>query len=302
MANNKLTVYVSESGGPGALCAIKSFRLLEAIYPKLTVEIISSDCDNFAVGKSLSDKFYTCPMASKDKNEYVKFLYETFKKEKVDLIIPTGEYDVKLFSINKDVWPETKIFVSPTKSIDICQDKFLFYETLYKKFNMPLTVRGDLFQKPNRSAGSRNTKKIENNDDYIIQENLPGTEYTVDVFCDQFSQSMGTVVRERVVVKSGISTQSKVCNDSKENLVNISEKLCEHLKLVGPVCIQFKQDKYGEDKLVEVNPRLGGGSIVSTLSGVNFADLYYQLYKGLTPKYKEPDNIFVSRYLEEVVF
>ena len=292
-----LTIYLSESGGAAAICAIKSFRKLKDI----NFRIVTSDADKFAAGRNLSDVFYTAPMASKDPVGYTDWLNNLIKKESIDLILPTGEHDLRLLSSNKNNWSNTKIYVSSEQSINICQDKGLFYKELKDLFQLPITLEGDLFQKPKRSAGSRNIKLIPNDDKYIIQENLPGKEYTVDVFCNENSDSMGTVVRERVVIKSGISTQNRVCNTTKSNLVKESERLCKHLKLIGPVCIQYKQDVNGVDKLLEVNPRLGGSSIVSTLADINFAELYYNLYKGITVEYKTPKNIYVSRYWEETV-
>lgn len=296
-----LNVYLSESGGASAICAIKSFKQIESKY-SIKIRIVSSDGGYYASGRGLSDKFYVCPMASKEPELYSSWLDKVIEDEEIDIILPTGEHDLKIISKNKNNWKNTKTFVSPEDSVLLCQDKALFYKKFKDVFNLPVTIEGDLFQKPKRSAGSRNIKFIPNDSNYIIQENLPGKEYTVDVFCDENSKSMGTVVRERVVIKSGISTQSRVCNSEKQNLVKQSEMVCEHLKLVGPICIQYKQDTNGVDKILEINPRLGGTSIVSTLANVNFADLYYNLYLGNKPSYHVPDNIFVSRYWEEVVY
>ena len=293
----QFTIYLSESGGAAAISAIKSFRKLDQ-----NIRIITADSDNRAAGKALSDKFYQSPMASRDPAAYIIWLNDLINKENIDMILPTGEHDVRLLSLYKNTWEKTKIYVSSERSVNICQDKFDFYKELHKDFNLPVTITGDVFQKPKRSAGSRNTKHIVNSSDNIIQEYLPGKEYTVDVFCDEQSESMGTVVRERVVIKSGISTQNNIANYENPNLITTSERLCKFLKLVGPVCIQFRKDVDGNDKVMEINPRLGGTSIVSTLAGVNFAELYYQLYHGNRLSKKSPKNIYVSRYWEEVVY
>lgn len=295
------TVFLSESGGAAAICAIKSFRDFK---PKDdgSIRIITADADAYAAGRDLSDSFHVCPRASDNTVDYLKWLNDLIKEEQIDLILPTGEHDLRLLSLYKNTWENTKIYVSSEKSINICQNKALFYKELKNNFPLPLTIEGDLFQKPKRSAGSRGIKMIANDNNNIIQEYLPGKEYTVDVFCDENSKSMGTVVRERVVIKSGISTQNKVCNFEKRDLIQMSEEICNFLKLIGPVCIQFKQDSNGIEKLIEVNPRLGGSSIVSTLAGVNFAELYYRLYHGEPTRYNSPKNIHVSRYWEEVVY
>ena len=57
--------------------------------------------------------------------------------------------------------------------------------------------------KPNRGSGSRGIEVL-NLDEKVIQEYLPGTEYTVDVFCDMSSQVVNHVIRERVATKAGI--------------------------------------------------------------------------------------------------
>lgn len=291
------TVYLSESGGASAISAIKSFRKLEH-----NIRIITADSDNNAAGKALSDKFYQCPMASKDPAVYITWLNDIIRTENIDMILPTGEHDVRLLSLYRNNWEKTKIYVSSEKSINICQDKYAFYKELHNHFDLPITIIGDVFQKPRRSAGSRNTKHISNPSDSIIQEYLPGKEYTVDVFCDESSESMGTVVRERVVIKSGISTQNCIVNYENPNLVDVSEKLCKFLNLIGPVCVQFRKDVNGRDKIMEINPRLGGTSIVSTLANVNFAEMYYQLYHGNRISKRNPRNIYVSRYWEETVY
>ena len=41
----------------------------------------------------------------------------------------------------------------------------------------------------------------------------------------------------------------------------------------------MKEDKNGNLKFIEINPRFGGGSYFATLSGVNFTEIILELIK-----------------------
>jgi carbamoyl-phosphate synthase large subunit len=62
--------------------------------------------------------------------------------------------------------------------------------------------------------------------------------------------------------------------------------ICNTLKFIGPINIQFKLDSQGIPKLVEINPRLSGGFPLTVASGVNSLEILYKLIKGeqINPK------------------
>jgi carbamoyl-phosphate synthase large subunit len=69
----------------------------------------------------------------------------------------------------------------------------------------------------------------------------------------------------------------------------------------GPCVIQLKLSKSGELKIIEINPRLGGGTFFSTLAGANFPYLILEIVcnnKIILPKISE---ITILRYYEEIV-
>lgn len=80
-------------------------------------------------------------------------------------------------------------------------------------------------------------------------------------------------------------------------------KIAEHVGIRGPCCIQMKESPEGVVKLLEVNPRLGGGTIFTTLAGANFPAMILDMVMegkefSSLPKVSE---ITVIRYFEEVV-
>jgi carbamoyl-phosphate synthase large subunit len=71
--------------------------------------------------------------------------------------------------------------------------------------------------------------------------------------------------------------------------------------IIGPCCIQMKGSKDGTLKIVELNPRMGGGTIFSALAGVNFPALILDLVKEkeiVKPSFSE---VTIIRYFEEIV-
>lgn len=289
-----LTVLVTEAGGPAAIGLIKSLKSTTS-----DIKIVGTDINPLASGIHMADHGATVSHASEV--GYIDELLFLIKEHQVDLIIPTGEHDLHKLSKNRERIENLgcKIFVSDQEVVDVCQDKFKFYKHLKQtSVPLPLTFSKDMILKPKRGSGSRGIKVIKSQD-CIIQEYLSGKEYTVDVFCDMSSKMVGHVIRERVATKAGISTISKVVQN--RNISSIIETVIEHLPIKGPACIQLKEDENGNPHVIECNPRLGGGTYVSTLAGVNCADIYINMLLNKPNTKQKPKKIVVTRYFEEIV-
>lgn len=267
-----MNILVLSAGGPAAIGLIKSFKLLD-----IPTNIISCDIDPLAAGFCISDKSY---IINPIKPETIKSNWEEIlniiKKEKIDLILPTSDRNSLLISKYKNLLTKlgVKTFISSFDTINVCLDKLKFWEHLNKSFNMPSPIKA-VFEKPNTGSGSKNSHLITPQMGCSLWEYLPGNEYTVDVFCDNANNIICTSVRERVGVKAGISVKGKVIYHPY--IEKESKRLCKELNIKGPCCIQWKEDTYGTPKLIECNPRLGGGTYMTTLAGGNPAEIYLKL-------------------------
>jgi len=67
------------------------------------------------------------------------------------------------------------------------------------------------------------------------------------------------------------------------------------------LCVQMKEDKDGVPKLTEINPRFGGGSIFTTMSGINFVDVILAEKFGDSIELDDPSEITITRYWDEIV-
>jgi len=296
----KINVLIQCAGGAAAVGLIKSLRLLSS-----DINIVGCDTDKLASGLYLSDKHYIVQPVTND-NIALRWaeIKNIIKNEKINFILPCGDHDLLILSTYKNALREMGVttFVSSRQTIDICRDKYDFWKHC---INSPLSsympqLIDAVFEKPNIGSGSRGVKLIKVKKDCTLWEYLPGMEYTVDVFCDLNSNVISTSVRKRLGVKAGISVKSEIIKH--EQIEKISKLMCDNLLIKGPCCIQFKEDKNGNPKIIECNPRLGGGTFITTLAGINPAQIYIDLFKKQPVKLnQQPKPITVTRYYEEKI-
>ncbi|MDW0155496.1 MAG: ATP-grasp domain-containing protein [Nitrososphaeraceae archaeon] len=305
------TILVPGASAPAAINTIKSLKMVK--YP---VRIVSSDTNPISAGFYMSDAHELLPEI--ESKSYIPRLFEIITKHKISILMPSSGYDIYHYSKYKKKLLKLGALpvVSDVMTMEICRDKMQTYHHLSKKFDLPLTTLDSkklegfpLIAKPRYGKGSKGIVKIENPLDlryiqskqngFIFQEYLPGTEYTIDVLSDLNGEPLIAVPRIRVQTKAGISTVGKIIKD--ENISETCKSIAKYLKIKGPCCIQMKESNEGTLKLVEVNPRLGGGTIFTALAGANFPAMILDMAMGKRIKTPRISEITVVRYFEEIV-
>jgi carbamoyl-phosphate synthase large subunit len=232
--------------------------------------------------------------------------------------MPSSGYDIYQYSANKEKLLKLGALpvVSDIQTMKRCRDKMQTFNYLSKKFELPFTtldykkVKGfPLIAKPRYGKGSKGIVKIMNeselkyarfnSENLIFQEYLPGTEYTIDVLSDLECEPILAVPRIRVETRAGISTVGRIVKD--ENISETCKSIAKYLKIRGPCCIQMKESSQGVLKIVEVNPRMGGGTIFAALAGANFPAMILDMVKGKKLKIPKISEITVVRYFEEII-
>jgi carbamoyl-phosphate synthase large subunit len=243
---------------------------------------------------------------------------QLIEKEHVDIIFPTSGFDIYEYGRHKTELERSGVVVamSDVDAMTTCADKWQFYLKTRGVFPLPETSRElthwqvfPCFVKPVLGKGSRDSYRCTHREELrfhasqvqglIVQEYLPGEEYTVDVLSDLEGTPLLAVPRIRLETKEGISTKGKVIKDGE--IEGLCLEMARHLGLKGPTCMQLKRDGAGALKFLEVNPRIGGGMMFTTLAGVNIPQLLLDLIAGAditVPHWKE---VTVLRYYEEIV-
>jgi len=304
-------VLVPGASAPPAINTIKSLKMVN--YP---VKIISSDTNPISAGFYLSDAHEVLPEV--ENQSYTTRLFEIISKHNIGILMPSSGYDIYNFSRNKGNLLDrgAVAVVSDEDVMEKCRDKMETFTFLSQKFASPYTtvdpnkiIEFPLIAKPRFGKGSKGVVKIDNDDDLkyvqskndnlIFQEYLPGTEYTIDVLSDLEGEPIIAVPRIRLQTKAGISTIGKIVKD--DSISETCKSIAKYLKIIGPCCIQMKETKDGILKVVEVNPRLGGGTIFTALAGANFPSMILDMVKGKKVEPPVISEITVVRYFEEIV-
>ncbi len=305
------TILVPSASAPAGINTIKSLKMVK--YP---VKIVASDSNPISAGFFMSDAHEVLPEI--DSKLYITRLFEIVEKHKIEILMPSSGYDIYQYSENKEKLLKLGALpvVSDKKTMERCRDKMQTFSYLSKKFDLPFTtldykrtIRFPIIAKPRYGKGSKGIVKIENEkelkyvqikkDDLIFQEYLPGTEYTIDVLSDLDCEPIIAVPRIRLETKAGISTMGKIVKD--ENISDTCKSIAKYLKIRGPCCIQMKESEEGILKIVEVNPRLGGGTFFTTLAGANFPAMILDMVYGKKLKIPKISEITIVRYFEEIV-
>lgn len=305
------TVLLPGGGGTAAICALKSLRMAG-----FQGKIVSTDADPLSPGFFLADAYATLPLIS-DPQFFLRAL-EVIEREEISLILPTSGFDILVYSQHKAELERrgVTVIVSDPPALENCVDKWKFYQLTRERFPQPRTtldpqlgVEFPCFVKPVRGKGSRGialchtaedlAEQLTKQSDLLIQEYLPGEEYSIDVLSDLQGNPLVAVPRVRLATKEGISVKGRVFHDP--DIQRVCMDLARVLNLKGPSCMQMRRAATGEVKFLEVNPRMGGGTIFTTLAGVNFAQLQVELAAGNPVEIPPFRDITVLRYYEEIV-
>ena len=302
---------------------LKSFRKAAG---KIKVQscIIGTDSSVFSSALELCDRKYVVhPVKHRG---YLKQILEIVKSNKVDLLIPTVDLDLKLLADSKERFEKLGccVLISQPGVIEIAQDKRKTYRFLAKHgFNTPDTVplkkalakpriSFPCFLKPWDGHASRGNATVHNRAELkviggripncIVQDFIEGEEYTCDVFVDFDMKVRCVVPRKRIEVRSGEVSKGKVVKDSE--IMRQSAKVVESLGAgPGVITIQLIKDKKGGLNFIEINPRFGGGVPLSIKAGADFPKWILQEFAGKKPKIAFDgfkDGLVMLRYDAEV--
>ena len=105
-------------------------------------------------------------------------------------------------------------------------------------------------------ASARELADLERSEEFIVQEYLPGEEYSIDVLCDTRSHVIAAVPRIRARVDSGVSVAGRTIHDPE--LERFGATVAGLTGLTYVANVQARRDVAGRASLLEVNPRAPG--------------------------------------------
>jgi len=140
-----------------------------------------------------------------------------------------------------------------------------------------------------------------NQENYLVQRFIEGDEYSIDCYISTKGEIMSVVSRKRIEIAEGEVTKSVTVRDNE--IIELANKILIRCKCVGPLTMQvIREEKTGKLFVLEINPRFGGGVLVSIEAGANIPSMILKDYFGIcnTPVSDWKENVLMARAYREV--
>ena len=310
-------VLITGTGGPSGISVMKALGGGD-------LDIYSADIDPYAAGLYLvaADRRLMIPPG--DSDSFKDFVFTLCQGNGIDVLIPTVDSELLPLASAREEFAaiETKVVTASEETLRTCLDKWVLHQRCEGAVRVPHSELADadfdpvarelpVIVKPRVGSGSRGIRLIETREELerverdgtqLVQEHLPGPEYSLDVLARSDGQVLAVVPRARLKVDSGIAVTGRTVRD--EGLETIGREVAERIGLTSVANVQVKGAVGGEPALLEVNPRFPGTMPLTVASGVNMPRLCLEdalgspLPDALIP-FKE---LAMIRYMQERFF
>ena len=293
----ELRVLLSSIGRRGYL--VKYFR--EALGPG--GQVWGADSSPYAAGFVYCDRKLL--ISEVNHAEYVDHLLDICTKNQIDIVVPLIDPELEVLSRCRQRFKEKDItvLVSPPKMIELSYDKYLTTRfALENGIACPATVLSveealanvdkgtmhwPLVVKPRRGSASADIFYCSDKGellaafgfcpDAIIQQVIEGEEYGFDLFGAADFSPVSVFCKKKLAMRAGETDKAVSTNDRA--LIDFGTRLLKALELFGPADVDVIVGKEGP-KLIEINPRFGGGYPCSHLAGADFCRKVLALHTG----------------------
>lgn len=308
-------VLVTGAGGPAGVAVIRS------LVKREDTEVFAADMDGWASGLYLvrADRRRIVPRGASE--GFVDSLIAMCREDSIDVLFSTVDVELPPLARRRDeLLAVGTALAAPTyETLVTALDKFTLAERCTPVSKVPHTtllnqegVKGDwafpVIIKPRSGAGSRGVRLIESraelealtlDDAIIIQEHLPGDEFSVDVLAGLDGHVIAAVPRSRERVDSGVSIAGRTVR--RAELEETAGTVARAIGLTGVANVQLRYDSSGSPALLEVNPRFPGAMPLTIAAGVDMPSLLLDIVLGVpVPEHIEFAELANVRFLEDV--
>lgn len=291
---------------------------------RIPLRVLGTDASPTSPALQLCNQAFIVPPVSE--NGYLQKTLSIVRRNQVQLLIPTVDLDLMILAENRPRFERLgcHVLVSRPEVIAICQDKRKTSQFWRRNgFDTPdtLSVTQTLkhkyiafpcFLKPWDGYASRSNAVAHSREELafygrripncIVQEYVRGDEFTCDAFVDNRMRVRCVVPRRRLEVRSGEVSKARIFKDRE-----IMERTAQLVEVLGAgpgvITIQLIRQKDGILKFIEVNPRFGGGALLSIQAGADFPRWILQELSGQVPRIRFDgfeDGLLMLRYDQEV--
>lgn len=273
--------------GAGGAAAVTVIRRLGPAF-----DIVAADIDPYAVGLHLVPPDRRVLLPRGDDPAFAEVLHRTARAYDVDLVVPTVDTELLPVAERAAQLAADGIaaLVEDPATLRVCGDKLHLLRACEGVVPVPASyvlgvVPDDqvlhelgtpVVVKPRRGAGGRDVEvvaeaahlgRLPHDGSRLVQELLPGVEYSVDVLVGADGEVVAAVARTRDKVDSGIAVAGRVVRDAE--VEGFARAVARTIRARYVVNVQARRDRDGRCALLEVNPRFPGTMALTIAAGVD---------------------------------
>ncbi|MFM8982130.1 MAG: ATP-grasp domain-containing protein [Spartobacteria bacterium] len=246
--------------------------------------------------------------------DFNSFIIDFVQREKIDIVIPNIDKATVVLSKVADVLTRSgAAVICSCEEVCIKMADKKSADEVFKDLHLPVpgSAKYPLLAKPRGGASSRGIVRFNDQEersfwasrhkesDYVVQEFIAGTEYSLDAYVSATGATIGIVCRTRDIVAEGEVMVSRTQHAPEAEA--IAAQLLSWSKWRGPLTVQVMHD--GEKAwLLECNPRFGSGVPLSIEAGLDIPNWILRERLGL-PLPESPlkwrDGLCMTRYRKE---
>ena len=315
MSPETTRVLVTGAGGPAGIAVIRS------LLKRADVEVLAADMDGWASGLYLVPENARRIVSPGKSPRFVDELIAMCAADDIDVLFSTVDVELPGLAARRDELAAvgTALAAPSHETLVTCLDKFRLAQAVAGAARIPETRLLDrdgvgaewvfpVIVKPRSGAGSRGVRLIADraalealgeDRSIIIQENLPGEEFSVDVLAALDGSVIAAVPRSRERVDSGVSIAGRTVR--RAELSETAAAVARAVGLTGVANVQLRYSSDGVPALLEVNPRFPGAMPLTIAAGVDMPSLLLDLVLGRpVPSAVDFAELANVRFLEDV--
>jgi carbamoyl-phosphate synthase large subunit len=306
-------VLVTGAGGPAAVSVLKS------LSADPTVELVAADIDPWAAGLYLLPPDARTLIPRGDDPALVSAVYDRCLAMGVTVVVPTVDTELEPLARARGRFAAAgiELLLARDDALARTLDKLALARCCAGTVRVPRTEVLDdtdpaswcypVIVKPRRGSGSRDISLVDSSQaleglgcrpGFLVQEYLPGEEYSIDVLAAADGHVVASVPRVRERVDSGVSVAGRTVHDGE--LERFGEQVAAAIGLTYIANVQCRRDTAGRAALLEVNPRVPGTLPLTAASGVDMPRLALDSLRGRPlPEHVDFREVAMVRFLDE---
>lgn len=312
-----MRILITAIGSMSAECAIS--RLKDRGHFVAGCDIYPKD---WHYETTLCDAFFQAPFATEE-DKYVSFLLDVCGRLNLGYIIPLTDLEIDIIDRHRHRFEKEGIILcmQSSETLKIVRNKYALFKYFETDTFVP-SIRTCLLSqleetmifpcvaKPYNGRSSegliRNATKeqvlaIRDKAKYIVQEQLNGDVFTVDVCRCKKSGIVCAVPRQELLrTQNGAGLTVQTIAD--KSLMDLSLYIGDRLNINGCVNMEFI-GKNGIYYLIDINPRFSAGIAFSILAGYDMVNNHLNCFigKDVDGQVDISENIMIKKYQEVVM-